>query len=152
MENNLVAKITKFLREIPNSKTEIREISSYNKKSFAEFWSIFLTDYSPENQLENVAKNNSENEILFAIFEKSRNPARINLRCDTNLAKLLCEKYESASKPENLSSQRWIAILLTGQIPKEEMRDLIYHAASQAKKDCLKSCEIFWRDFPAKFS
>lgn len=128
MENNLSEKVANFLREIPHSKMEIREISNNNTKIRGEFWSIVAPDFDSEKPTPQ----------LFAIFENEKKPARLNLRCDANLAKLLREKYESASAARALSPRRWIALLLTGQIADEEIRDLILHAASEARQDTNK--------------
>lgn len=144
MDNNKIAqlnsKVEKILDEIACDNPEIREIPDNNRgaeKSHGKFWSVATQKNSLDfgSEISEKKSANQTERKLFAILEFDKKLPRLNLRCDENLAKLLREKYESVSRTANLSSRRWITILLTGQIPEEKLFDLIRHAANIAKND-----------------
>lgn len=61
---------------------------------------------------------------IFAIIADASKPLRVSLKCDPNLALVLREKYESVLPGYHLSKKHWNTILLTGQVPEEEVKDL----------------------------
>ena len=61
---------------------------------------------------------------IFAIIADGSKPLRVSLKCDPNLALVLREKYESVLPGYHLSKKHWNTILLTGQVPEEEVKDL----------------------------
>jgi predicted DNA-binding protein (MmcQ/YjbR family) len=66
---------------------------------------------------------------MFALIpEKKSPPYSISLKCDPQLAVLLREKYESVMEGYHLNKKHWNTILLTGQVPDQEVKDLIVHS------------------------
>jgi len=61
---------------------------------------------------------------IFAIIADGSKPLRVSLKCDPNLALVLREKYESVLPGYHLSKKHWNTILLTGQVPEDEVKDL----------------------------
>jgi len=61
---------------------------------------------------------------LLAVLELS-NPLRISLRCETELATLLREKYETVMPGQKLNHKHWNTIVLTGQIEWPEIKGFI---------------------------
>ena len=49
----------------------------------------------------------------------------ISIKVDPALVPLLHQKYESVSSPSYLSKQHWIAVQLNGDMPDEELEELI---------------------------
>ena len=70
---------------------------------------------------------------LFAIIADESKPLRISLKCDPGLATLLREKYESVLPGYHLNKKHWNTILCTGQLPDDELRDLIRHSYELVK-------------------
>jgi len=64
-------------------------------------------------------------EKLFAIMPEGKEPLQISLKCDPQLAELLREKYETVLPGYHLNKKHWNTILLTGQLPMEEVQGLI---------------------------
>lgn len=67
----------------------------------------------------------AEDARLFAIIAEVSSPLRLSLKCDPQLAVLLREKYESVMPGYHLNKKHWNTILLTGQLPWEEIQGLI---------------------------
>jgi predicted DNA-binding protein (MmcQ/YjbR family) len=65
---------------------------------------------------------------LFAIVAEGSDPVRLSLKCDPQLAELLREKYESVLPGYHLNKKHWNTIICTGQVPEDELRDLIRHS------------------------
>lgn len=65
---------------------------------------------------------------MFALVPEGRDPVSISLKCDPQLAVLLREKYETVMPGYHLNKKHWNTIVLTGQLPWEEVRDLIRHS------------------------
>lgn len=73
-----------------------------------------------------VYKNGPADEAkLFAIIHEGSDPLRISLKCDPQLATLLREKYETVLPGYHLNKKHWNTIILTGQLPWEEIQGLI---------------------------
>ena len=68
------------------------------------------------------------NEKLFAIVAEGSNPPRLSLKCDPQLAVVLRERYESVLPGYHLNKKHWNTLLLTGQLPWDEVQDLIRHS------------------------
>lgn len=68
------------------------------------------------------------NDEMFALLIEGSKPLRLSLKCDTRLAKLLRERYESIMPGNNLDKKHWNTLLLTGQLNDQEVQDLIRHA------------------------
>lgn len=65
---------------------------------------------------------------MFALVAKGSNPLRISLKCDTHLAELLREKYETVLPGYHLNKRHWNTLVLSGQLNRDEVDDLIYHS------------------------
>ncbi|NDD59301.1 MAG: MmcQ/YjbR family DNA-binding protein [Chlamydiae bacterium] len=72
---------------------------------------------------------------MFAILEESKKPLRISLKCDPHLSKLLREKYVEVMPGHNLSKKDWNTIILSGELPWEEIQGLIRHSYELSVKD-----------------
>lgn len=70
----------------------------------------------------------SINDEMFALLTIGKEPLRLSLRADWQLSKLLREKYESVMPGEKLDSKKWNTIVLSGQLPWEEVQSLIRHS------------------------
>jgi predicted DNA-binding protein (MmcQ/YjbR family) len=65
---------------------------------------------------------------MFALIAEGSEPVRISLKCDPQLAKVLRERYESVMEGYHLNKRHWNTIILSGQLPWEEIQDLIRHS------------------------
>ncbi len=65
---------------------------------------------------------------MFALIPEGKSPVRISLKCDPQLSELLRDKYESVMPGYHLNKKHWNTIVLTGQLPWEEVQDLIRHS------------------------
>lgn len=65
---------------------------------------------------------------MFALVAEDKKPVRLSLKCDPQLSKLLREKYESVLPGYHLNKKHWNTIILTGQLPWEEVQALIRHS------------------------
>lgn len=65
---------------------------------------------------------------MFALIAEKKDPVRISLKCDPKLSEVLREKYESVMPGYHLNKKHWNTIVLTGQLPWEEVQGLILHS------------------------
>jgi predicted DNA-binding protein (MmcQ/YjbR family) len=65
---------------------------------------------------------------MFAIIAEKSDPVRISLKCDPQLAEVLREKYETVLPGYHLNKKHWNTIILTGQLPWEEIQGFIRHS------------------------
>ena len=70
---------------------------------------------------------------IMAIIAEGSNPLRVSLKCDPQLAKLLRDKYESVLPGYHLNKNHWNTILCTGQVPEDELLDLVRHSYELVK-------------------
>lgn len=68
------------------------------------------------------------NDKMFALIQEGKEPVSLSLKCDPQLAKLLREKYETVMEGYHLNKKHWNTLLLTGQLPWEEVQALILHS------------------------
>jgi predicted DNA-binding protein (MmcQ/YjbR family) len=68
------------------------------------------------------------NDKMFALIPEGREPVRISLKCDPQLAQLLRDKYETVMEGYHLNKKHWNTVLLTGQLPWEDIKGLILHS------------------------
>lgn len=83
-----------------------------------------------------VGNKDSGNEKMFALIAEGSNPIRLSLKCDPQLSKLLREKYETVMPGYHLNKKHWNTIILSGQLPWDEVQDLIrlsYNLVTDAK-------------------
>ncbi len=76
--------------------------------------------------------NPSGQEKMFALITEGKDPLQISLKCDPQLAVLLRDKYESVMPGYHLNKKHWNTIVLTGQLPWEELQGLIHHSYNLA--------------------
>ena len=74
-------------------------------------------------------------EVPFAYFETGKQLYRLSVRTDPQLGQLLKDKYEEVLSGQKLNPKIWITIVLSGQLSKEEIIDLISHSYQQALKE-----------------
>lgn len=65
---------------------------------------------------------------MFAIIAEGSEPVRLSLKCDPQLAELLREKYETVLPGYHLNKKHWNTIICSGQVPLDELKDLIRHS------------------------
>lgn len=65
------------------------------------------------------------NDKMFALIAEGRDPVRISLKCDPLLSKVLREKYETIMEGYHLNKKHWNTIILTGQLPWEDIQGFI---------------------------
>jgi predicted DNA-binding protein (MmcQ/YjbR family) len=65
---------------------------------------------------------------MFALMPEKRTPVSISLKCDPLLSKILREKYETVMEGYHLNKKHWNTIILSGQLPWEEIQGLIRHS------------------------
>lgn len=65
---------------------------------------------------------------MFAIIQEGKDPVRLSLKCDPQLAVLLRDKYETVLPGYHLNKKHWNTLVLTGQLPWEEVQALILHS------------------------
>ncbi len=68
------------------------------------------------------------NDKMFALISEKSDPLRISLKCDPLLAETLRKKYETVMAGYHLNKKHWNTIVLTGQLPWEEVQGLIRHS------------------------
>jgi predicted DNA-binding protein (MmcQ/YjbR family) len=66
-------------------------------------------------------------ERIFCVISRGYQPVRLDLRCDSKLAKTLQERYESVMESRALG-RNGIEIVCSGQLSDDEVYDLIRHA------------------------
>lgn len=65
---------------------------------------------------------------MFALIPEGKEPVRISLKCDPLLATVLRKKYETVLEGYHLNKKHWNTIILSGQLPWEEVQALIRHS------------------------
>lgn len=65
---------------------------------------------------------------MFALIQEGHEPVRISLKCDPELSKVLRERYETVMEGYHLNKKHWNTILLSGQLPWEDIQGLIRHS------------------------
>ncbi len=65
---------------------------------------------------------------MFALIAEGKEPVRISLKCDPLLATTLREKYESVVPGHHLNKKHWNTVILSGQLPWDEVQGLIKHS------------------------
>lgn len=68
------------------------------------------------------------NDKMFALISEGSDPVRLSLKCDPQLAITLREKYESVVPGYHLNKKHWNTLILSGQLPWEDVQDLIHHS------------------------
>lgn len=71
---------------------------------------------------------------MFALIGSNDKPLRLSLKCDPLLAETLRATYESIQPGYHLNKKYWNTVLLTGQIPDDEIRGFIHHSYQLVSK------------------
>ncbi|HUD06404.1 MAG TPA: MmcQ/YjbR family DNA-binding protein [Candidatus Saccharimonadales bacterium] len=79
---------------------------------------------------EDAAVYKTDKDKMFAIIAEGSDPLTISLKCDPELSKVLKEKYDSVMPGYHLNKKHWITIVLSGQLSRSEVKDLIKHSYS----------------------
>ena len=75
----------------------------------------------------------SDNAKMFALISEKTEPLQISLKCDPALAVILRDKYETVLPGYHLNKKHWNTVVLTGQLPWEEVQGLILHSYNLIK-------------------
>lgn len=81
--------------------------------------------FGEETSVYKIGKDAEGKGKMFALVSDTAKPLRISLKCDPNLAERLREVYETVLPGYHLSKKHWNTILLTGQVPDDELKSLI---------------------------
>ncbi len=65
---------------------------------------------------------------MFALISETKQPLQLSLKCDPGLAIVLREKYDEIMPGYHLNKKHWNTIVLAGQVPTDEIEDLIRHS------------------------
>ena len=65
---------------------------------------------------------------MFALIAEDKEPLNVSLKADPELSKVLREKYETIMPGYHLNKKHWNTLVLTGQVPWEEVQALIHHS------------------------
>lgn len=62
---------------------------------------------------------------MFALISEGNDPVQLSLKCDPQLAVVLRETYETVMPGYHLNKKHWNTLVLTGQIPWDEVQGQI---------------------------
>jgi len=65
---------------------------------------------------------------MFALISEGKEPVNLSLKCDPQLAETLREKYMTVMPGYHLNKKHWNTIVLSGELPWEEVQALIRHS------------------------
>jgi predicted DNA-binding protein (MmcQ/YjbR family) len=65
---------------------------------------------------------------MFALIAEGKDPVRLSLKCDPQLAETLREKYETVLPGYHLNKKHWNTIVCSGQLDDDELQGLIVHS------------------------
>jgi predicted DNA-binding protein (MmcQ/YjbR family) len=65
---------------------------------------------------------------MFALIAEDKQPITLSLKADPQLSEVLRDKYETVLPGYHLNKKHWNTILLTGQMPWQEVQALILHS------------------------
>ena len=91
--------------------------------SYPNTWLDF--PFGPDSSVYKVGDEASGEAKFFAIIQDTAKPLQLSLKCDPQLAELLREKYETVVPGYHLNKKHWNTIICTGQVPDDELQDLI---------------------------
>ncbi|HEX8182967.1 MAG TPA: MmcQ/YjbR family DNA-binding protein [Candidatus Saccharimonadales bacterium] len=75
-----------------------------------------------------ATRRGAEDAKMFALIAEDSDPLQLSLKCDPQLAVLLREKYETVMAGYHLNKKHWNTMILSGQVPVDEVQDLIRHS------------------------
>lgn len=91
--------------------------------SFPNTWLDF--PFGENTSVYKTGDKNSDDSKMFALVDDLSKPLRVSLKCDPVLAEVLREKYETVVAGYHLNKKHWNTIICTGQVPDNELQDLI---------------------------
>ncbi len=65
---------------------------------------------------------------MFALVREKKEPVQLSLKCDPILAETLRAKYDAVMPGYHLNKKHWNTIVLTGQLSRDEIKDLVQHS------------------------
>ncbi|MFC4560525.1 MmcQ/YjbR family DNA-binding protein [Nocardiopsis mangrovi] len=77
---------------------------------------------------------------MFAILQddKTRSP-RISLKCEPSLALELRAQYTAVTAGYHLNKQHWNTVMLDGDVPADELVEMVWHSYRQVAKGLRKA-------------
>jgi len=69
---------------------------------------------------------------MFALMSETKEPLSLSLKCDPQLSQTLRERYESVMPGYHLNKKHWNTLILSGQLPWDEVQALIRHSYALA--------------------
>ena len=72
--------------------------------------------------------SSSGQDKMFALISEGKDPVNISLKCDPQLAVTLREKYVTVQPGYHLNKKHWNTLVLSGELPWDEVRALIAHS------------------------
>jgi predicted DNA-binding protein (MmcQ/YjbR family) len=75
----------------------------------------------------------------FALAPLDEVPARVNLKCDPDLALELRDRYEEVRPGYHMNKKHWNTLELGGAIPEAELRQMIDHSYELVVKSLPKA-------------
>jgi len=91
--------------------------------SFSNVWLDF--PFGEDTSVYKIGHTETGGGKMFALVADASKPLRLSLKCDPGLAERLRETYETVLPGYHLSKKHWNTILMTGQVPEDELRSLI---------------------------
>ena len=83
-----------------------------------------------------VGEHGAEGKIYALVTEKSK-PLQISLKCDSQLAVTLRLKFETVLPALDMNKKYWNKIILTGQLPDEDVTSLIILSYNMVRGESL---------------
>lgn len=102
-----------------------KEIEEY-LLSFPNTWLDF--PFGEETSVYKIGHKETKEGKMFALIQNDSSPLKLSLKCDPQLAEVLRDKYETVIPGYHLNKKHWNTILCTGQVPEDELNDLIRHS------------------------
>lgn len=100
----------------------LQEIHEY-LLSFPETWLDF--PFGEEVSVYKIGHSENGKGKMFALIAENSKPVRISLKCDPILAEKLRDTYETVLPGYHLNKKHWNTIIVTGQVPDDELKDFM---------------------------
>jgi predicted DNA-binding protein (MmcQ/YjbR family) len=91
-----------------------------NLLSFPNTWLDF--PFGEEVSVYKIGHSENGKGKMFALIAENSKPVRISLKCDPILAEKLRETYETVLPGYHLNKKHWNTIIVTGQVPDDELK------------------------------
>jgi predicted DNA-binding protein (MmcQ/YjbR family) len=100
----------------------LREIHEY-LLSFPNTWLDF--PFGEEVSVYKIGHSENGKGKMFALITENSKPVRVSLKCDPLLAEKLRTTYETVLPGYHLNKKHWNTIIVTGQVPDDELKDFM---------------------------